>query len=279
VCLCDVDSASGATWAAPQVGSTAALLGGSTGTVRVMHVPSTGGSQRRCAVYLHEREPAPTQGEFCEITPSVRRELIGVYQVKSGANVTDVYQRFQDISTDANGCVTRGDPYCVVAPTDCGTSRDPVFYCIDDVCWEYYDGLIPAEFDAGPFETAEACDEGCPYVPPPGTIETDCCPDNLLRETLTLTLGGTLAGVGPVTLTWVPASNWWSGSAAGCGGTITFELACPGPTNAWSFSFYGAVNGLWGGTSVSCDPFQISGSGSISGGTPCDGTFTFTVTE
>jgi hypothetical protein len=56
--LCDVDSASGATWAAPQVGDTAALLGGSTGTVRVLHVPSGVGSQRRCVVYLHER-PAP----------------------------------------------------------------------------------------------------------------------------------------------------------------------------------------------------------------------------
>lgn len=62
VCLCDVDSASGATWAAPQVGDTAALLGGSTGTVRVLHVPSTGGSQRRCAVYLHER-PAPAAAD------------------------------------------------------------------------------------------------------------------------------------------------------------------------------------------------------------------------
>lgn len=60
VCLCDVDSASGATWAAPQAGSTAALLGGSTGTVRVLHVPSSGGSQRRCAVYLHERPAATT---------------------------------------------------------------------------------------------------------------------------------------------------------------------------------------------------------------------------
>ena len=58
VCLCDVDSASGATWAAPQAGSTAALLGGSTGTVRVLHVPSSGGSQRRCAVYLHEQPAA-----------------------------------------------------------------------------------------------------------------------------------------------------------------------------------------------------------------------------
>lgn len=61
--LCDVDSASGATYAAPQAGDTAALLGGTTGTVRVLNVPSAGGSQRRCAVYLHE-QPAAAGGSL-----------------------------------------------------------------------------------------------------------------------------------------------------------------------------------------------------------------------
>lgn len=58
VCLCDVDSAAGATFASPQAGDTAALLGGSSGTVRVLHVPPSGGSQRRCVVYLGDQSEA-----------------------------------------------------------------------------------------------------------------------------------------------------------------------------------------------------------------------------
>lgn len=77
VVLCDVDSASGATWAAPQVGDTT-LLGGSTGTVRVLHVPSGGGSQRRCVVYLHERpEPAAPTISTLTNSPSASVTLTG----------------------------------------------------------------------------------------------------------------------------------------------------------------------------------------------------------
>lgn len=124
--------------------------------------------------HIHGAEPVDTgTGETaCPITPSVRRELIGVYQVKSGANVTDVYQRFQDVTTDANGCVTRGTPYCVIAPSDCGTTRNPAYYCINDVCWEYYDGLVPSVYDAGPFESASACSAGCPAA----SGIPSCCP-------------------------------------------------------------------------------------------------------
>ena len=213
--LCDVDSASGATWAAPQIGDTAALLGGSTGTVRVLHVPSGVGSQRRCVVYLHERPEVvpPTPGELCEILPSVRRELIGVYAVKTLGNVTDVYQRFQNVTTTADGCQSRGEPYCEVAPSSCGTSRDPLYYCIDGVCWEYYDGLTPTTFDAGPFDTAESCDLGCPGGEP---VDTLCCDDVPRVLYLSLSAGGTVTMV-------YDGSRYWTGSKALTGCTVSFR--------------------------------------------------------
>lgn len=214
VCLCDIASASsGSTrWAKATAGSTASLTASATGgTVRVLHVPSTG-TPKRCAVYLHER---PGTAELCEITPSVRRELIGVYVVKSGANVTDVYQRFQDVTTDANGCVSRGEPYCVVAPETCDTSREPDYYCIDGVCWAYYDGLVPGDYDAGPFATPELCDADCPF-PPAGEGEFGCCTGES-AATLTATISG---GHGTMTLTWDGSAYWTGSKALGCGETL-----------------------------------------------------------
>ena len=154
-------------------------------------------------------------GSACDSTPSVRRELIGVYVVKSGANVTDVYQRFQDVTTDANGCVSRGEPYCVVAPETCDTSRDPDYYCIEGVCWAYYDGLVPGDYDAGPFATPELCDADCPF-PPAGEGEFGCCTGES-AATLTATISG---GHGTMTLTWDGSAYWTGSKALGCGETL-----------------------------------------------------------
>lgn len=217
VCLVDIASASsGSTrWAKATAGSTASLTASATvGTVRVLHVPSTG-TPKRCAVYLHER---PGAAELCEITPSVRRELIGVYVVKSGGNVTDVYQRFEDITTDANGCVTRGDPYCVIAPETCDTTRDPDYYCISGVCWAYYDGLVPGSYDAGPFSTPELCDADCPF-PPAGEGEFGCCPGES-AATLTATISG---GHGTMTMTWDGSAYWTGSKALSCGETLWLQ--------------------------------------------------------
>lgn len=235
VCLVDIASASsGSTrWAKATAGSTASLTASATdGTVRVLHVPSTG-TPKRCAVYLHER---PGPGEQCEITPEVRRHLIGVYTVKSGSNVTDVYQRFEDVTTDENGCVTRGEPYCVVAPSSCGTgAREVDYYCVDGVCWAYYDGLVPGIYDAGPFATPELCDADCPF-PPAGEGEFGCCPGES-AATLTATLSG---GHGTMTLTWDGSAYWQGSKALSCGETLhlryvaascVLEYSCNG--SAW----------------------------------------------
>lgn len=250
VCLVDIASASsGSTrWAKATAGSTASLTASATdGTVRVLHVPSTG-TPKRCAVYLHER---PGPGEVCEITPEVRRHLIGVYTVKSGSNVTDVYQRFEDVTTDANGCETRGDPYCVVAPSSCDTDRDPDYYCIDGVCWAYYDGLVPGA-GSGPYDTPEECTTGCvdgwwcddgtcvfvaagdtppvgatgPYTTEDGCEAAceggvpDCCPETII--TLTATLSG---GYGTMALNWDGATYWIGSKALSCGETLHLRYA------------------------------------------------------
>lgn len=91
VCLCDVDSADGATFAAPQVGDTSALLGGTSGTVRVLHVPSAGGSQKRCAVYLHEKDASAasslTSGQTSGISPLSLSTATGVYTAVANVSI------------------------------------------------------------------------------------------------------------------------------------------------------------------------------------------------
>lgn len=206
--LCDIDSASGAAWAKPQAGDSSALLGTATaGTVRVLSVPASGGSQRRCAVYLHER---PGQVELCSVTPSVRKFVVGVDFVTPKV-------RYRDRTIDANGCETWGEPYCEDGLT-CDPAEDVEYYCIDGVCWAYYDGIVPDAYDAGPFATPELCDAGCPLV----ALELTGCCTGQSYTVLYLTLSS-----GPVVTLTSDGTNFVGSQAlTGCTVSFTFD-----PTN------------------------------------------------
>ncbi len=112
-----------------------------------------------------------------------------------------------------------------------------------------------------------------------GTIDVPCCPDDLVPETLTATFGGSLAGLGAVTLTYDGGLSYsWSGSVTGtaCGdATVTFFCGSVGGT--WSISVLGSNTGGQSSLSAdSCDPFRLAGTFLSTG--PCAGTATFEVT-
>lgn len=277
VVLCDVDSASGAKWARPQVGDTT-LLGGATGTVRVLHVPSGGGSQRRCVVYLHER---PGAGEACGNLPLTFRVQIGTSVTRatvSGTSVvTGVTQRFRDITITADGCFELGEPYCEAATTDAcvvgedpGPPASPSWYCVEGACSEYFDGIIPPTYDAGPFASKSLCVAGCPAEG--GT--PSCCP-GAEYATLFATLSG---GLGTKALNWT-GTAWESAPfALPCAGdgvmiVLRFSTACE---LTWSNDGGETFTGITPAGSTACGPPLSSTGWGFAPGGSC-GTITVTV--
>ena len=157
-------------------------------------------------------------GSGCGL-PFVYKVQVGTSVAKSGSNVTDVYVRYRHVTVDANGCVSISAPMCETAATAaCSTSDTPEYYCIDGVCWKYYDGIVPGAYDAGPFSTPELCDADCPF-PPAGEGVLDCCPYES-HGTLTATISG---GHGTMTLTWDGSQYWQGSKALSCGETLHFR--------------------------------------------------------
>lgn len=60
--LCDVDVTGGDQYATPAVGFTTKLTGGTTGSIRILHKPATGGSTYRCVVFLGDQFDATGGG-------------------------------------------------------------------------------------------------------------------------------------------------------------------------------------------------------------------------
>lgn len=242
------------------------------------------------SIVLHSFRPPANGSSPCNNLPLTFREYLGTSYttaVVSGTTVLvpPLVQRFRNVTITADGCFELGEPYCVAATTaPCVEGEipgSPQWWCVDGACMEVYDGITPTGTAvSGPFATKTACVGGCPPPPPPpGTIDTTCCPSDLLPETLNITFAGSFAGMGTVALVYgagaIPTA--WTGSVSGCGGTVTFELSCPGGTS-WTLNFYGAVAGLWGGSTTSCNPLLIEGSGEQFS-PPCLGPWSFTVTE
>lgn len=112
-----------------------------------------------------------------------------------------------------------------------------------------------------------------------GTIDTDCCPDDLLPETLTMNI----TGKGDFTLTWNGSTGWTSGVVAvpGCG-TISVTLTCSGTDFVLGNDVGGqdcdlGVNAL--SVVVVCDPFEYTADATFSGvGCSCSDVVTVTIT-
>lgn len=141
---------------------------------------------------------------------------------------------------------------------------------------------------AGATLTMDDCEAGdCCPDPPPGTIDTECCPDNLIPETLYIDVThSTLGFLGTITVTHSagPPPEWeGSGVFAGCTLTIN-SLRCSTTGGAhWELD-YGTGGGPYFVTasSESCDPFALTFTGDARpGGSTCfpAGTLTFEVSE
>lgn len=164
-----------------------------------------------------------------------------------------------------------------------GTDWQYEFYCGDSTtCTLVCSGActMGSYCPAGATLTIDNCDGGdCCPDPPPGTIDTECCPDNLLPETLTGELSpdpaqpthcpgydqsGSLThyevSVGPA------IQHFWSGSIDDCGTTYEVLITCDGST--WKAKVWEPAgtcmentteaSTVWSAaTSVSCDPFEL----------------------
>ena len=195
----------------------------------------------------------------CEL-PATFRIQVGTTVTKatvSGVSVvTEVIQKFRDITFTEDGCMELSEPYCEPATTetcvegeDPGPPASPSWYCVDGECWKFWDALVPGTYEAGPFASKELCVADCPYVPPPGTIETTCCEDDLLPATLNVTIPSG------------PNAGTWSVSHS-VGEEWRREDAEPGP-----FLVVACISGLWYitvgpdnviATETSCNPLSIT---------------------
>lgn len=193
-----------------------------------------------------------------------------MHKVMVGVDFTGSQVRYRVRSVDANGCETLGPPVCETGAT-CSETEDMEYWCIGGVCWTVYDGLTPADADAGPFATPELCAAGCP-VAPGGTI-TCCDPDLELAATLYLPLSG---GNGTLSLVWDGSTYWQSAAVVlPCGETVEvrFGEGCviDSRTNGGAWT-PGTVDLF----SLVCAPFSLGVSLTIGGG--C-GTLTGTLSE
>lgn len=210
-------------------------------------------------------------GSGCGL-PFVFKIQVGTSVAKSGGNVTDVYARYRTVTVDENGCVSISAPTCETAATAaCSTSENTNYYCIDGVCWKYYDGIVPGSYDAGPFSTPELCDAGCPF-PPAGEGEPSCCTGQSFA-TLTATLSG---GEGSKTLTW-NGTSWQSApftlTCVAGSFILNFSQSCE---LTWSNDGGETFTGIIPAGSTSCGPpLSSTGWGFAPGGT-C-GTLTVSV--
>jgi hypothetical protein len=62
VVLCDVDTSAGSDYGTPAVGDTDRLTGGTSGPIRILHVPASVGSTKRCVVSLSDQTASVSGG-------------------------------------------------------------------------------------------------------------------------------------------------------------------------------------------------------------------------
>jgi hypothetical protein len=99
-------------------------------------------------------------------------------------------------------------------------------------------------------EECDPCSEDDPCADPNDCVETECCPDNLIPKTLTLTLvGGTHAGA--YGMTWDGVSEWVIDGTPG----FTARLSCLGGGNFWELSLEMET---YGENTATCDPFGLT---------------------
>jgi hypothetical protein len=138
---------------------------------------------------------------------------------------------------------------------------------IDPVTGEILDEFCEAIPTCGSGENGGLCDD----LPPPsgsgsgsgepGTIDTTCCPANLLPSVINVTFGGGVpAGTYPLTynagISTIPTNVYWEGSVLG----FAWQLRCNG--GAWTLTA-GSPGSPGGGTvvQVSCDPLLLTVTG------------------
>lgn len=113
---------------------------------------------------------------------------------------------------------------------------------------------------------------------PGGGVEVPCCPGTDVPLTLTATFGGSLAGLGAVTLTYDGGMSFtWSGTASGgpCG-TVFMTFLCDFSLHKWAVALLGDCQGGFTGVAAdSCSPFLLGGTFMSSG--TCPGTATVQV--
>jgi hypothetical protein len=147
------------------------------------------------------------------------------------------------------------------------------FYCVEDTgpsdCYavelreenlDHCDDGDPFVICSGPYATLELAQAACPPAPPP--IETGCCPDDPVPQTLTATVTSGGAYDGTYALTY--RSGVWSfilddGAIGSCGAGGTeaiLVLQCNG-SNQWEFYTDDFVFGPFSVTTEACDPFQL----------------------
>ena len=178
-------------------------------------------------------------GVSCGVLPKVHKVVVGV-------DFTTPKVKYRVRTVDENGCESLGPPVCENGAT-CSATEDVVYYCIDGVCWAYYDGLTPGTFDAGPFATPELCDSGCPVAE--GELVT-CCPG----ETTASVWFDLSGGLGSVEGVW--DGTYWSYSGdPGCGATIYLRYTT-GCEVQYSCDGVSWVTATAGTGSVTCGPFD-----------------------
>jgi len=147
------------------------------------------------------------------------------------------------------------------------------FYCVEDTgpsdCYavelleenlDHCDDGDPFVICSGPYATQELAEAACPPAPPP--IETGCCPDDPVPQSLTATVTSGGAYDGTYALTY--RSGVWSfilddGAIGSCGAGGTeaiLVLQCNG-SNQWEFYTDDFVFGPFAVTTEACDPFQL----------------------
>jgi hypothetical protein len=139
-------------------------------------------------------------------------------------------------------------------------------------------GTIPLGGGCG--EASLVVDHPCPDEGTPGTIDTACCPDDLLPETLTVTVSGETGDCAclpaTMTLTWDVVTTSWKRAGSGTCADPDLTLDC-GFGTQWSLAST-VCNFNRNPTSTSCAPFElVFNAPTITN--CCTGSATFTVTE
>lgn len=183
------------------------------------------------------------------------------------------------------GTIIGIDPsaFRTTAEAGSGSGARPTITAVYDLCLSpggggyvrkrVYDPLTGAVLDEY-CEAIPTCGSGesgglCNDLPPPsgsgsgeaGTIDSTCCPSDLLPETITVTISGGPAA-GSYTLTFnagistIPTNVIWDGSVLG----YAWQLVCSG--GSWTLTA-GAPGSPGGGTvvQVSCAPLQLTVTG------------------